>query len=589
LQDNDKHVTISIDEYNELKAAKVEKNRIARELKTLIKQNEINRLNFETQSGLANIIASEKLKQEMYVRLLLESCPDIMLVFDENIKFLLGTNSIADVIDVVDISLLHGCELDIIIERYRPEAFTPEIIALIKSVVASRGGDKQEKKFKTTNEKSKYEGNVLPFYKKAGEFAGVLVLLHDVTSIVTAKELAEQASLAKGDFLSRMSHEMRTPMNAIIGMTSIAKKSDDSKKIEYCLDKIEWASKHLLSVINDILDMSKIEANKLEISCSAFNFKKMISSLANVISFRIAEKHQRLIINIEKNVPDIIVSDEFRLTQIITNLLSNAVKFTPDGGTITIAATKKEPVQAEPYIQIEVADTGIGISPEQQSRLFTSFEQAEGGIARKYGGTGLGLSISKRIVELLGGNIWIESELGKGSRFIFTLKYEDCSEMLVVNEEDHMEIDDCITSDSSSRAYLRDYSNHIILIAEDISINREIVAAILEETGIKIDFAENGKETISMYKENPGRYSLVLMDIQMPEMDGYEATRCIRSSGYDDAKTIPIIAMTANVFKEDIEKSLKVGMNDHLGKPIDIKDLFKKLDYYLSRAPVKAK
>jgi len=711
------HENVTKDEYNELlqklRTTEIEKNRLSREVRTIIKHNEINKLNIETQAGLNKIITDEKQRQEMYVRLLLESCPDVMFIFDENIKFLLGTNSITDIISIDDVSLLHGRELDKIVERYRPPAFTEELTASIESIILSRGNSEIENKFEISAENNKYEVNILPFHKDTGEFAGVLVIMHDVTEIVKAKEIAEHASSAKGEFLSRMSHEMRTPMNAIIGMTSIAKGSKDPDKKEYCLDKIESASKHLLGVINDILDMSKIEANKFELSCQAFDFEKMLINVTNVINFRIEEKKQNLIINQDKNIPVSIIGDELRLSQVITNLLTNAVKFTPESGTITLSAKDLSVPAGKPTLQIEVADNGIGISVEQQSRLFTSFEQAEGGTARKYGGTGLGLAISKRIVELMGGRIWIESEFGTGSKFIFTIEYEeDYSKprtKLIINKEDmHVlavddspeireyftdvmtslelsydvaadgyealnmiinrkdkpyniffvdwkmpkmngieltrkikeitmnnaviimisaaewsdiekdateagvdrfiskplfqtilinSINECVgftdneitNQQTTATERANNYKNHTILIAEDVDINREIMRGILEETGISIDFAENGLEAILMFKEQPSRYSLILMDIHMPEMDGYEATRKIRALDYESIKAIPIIAMTANVFREDIEKCLSAGMNDHIGKPIDIDDLFKKFELYLPPKPAENK
>ena len=529
----------------------------------------------------------------------------------------------------------------------------------------------------------------------------------DITDAVKLKRDLEDASHAKSDFLSRMSHEIRTPLNAIIGMNNIALGSNDIEKAHQCHKKIDAASKHLLGLINDILDMSKIEADKFELSSSEFNFEKTLMNIINVTNFRAEEKRLELVVNLSKNVPTAMLGDELRLSQVITNLLSNAVKFTPENGAVILNVEKVAEGDDEVTLLIDVTDTGIGISEEQQTRLFTSFEQADGSISRKFGGTGLGLAISKRIVELMGGSIWIESELGKGAKFVFTIKLKKAKEIareklasninrenlrvLAVDDSEetllsfahimnsrHLPCDvassgfealemikkagdkpyniffidwqmpemngieltekikaitgdnavvfmisvadwntieaeatvagvnsflskpifpsslvnainSCLGTESAktelhtqSKNSIPNFSSYSILIAEDIEINQEIMVAVLEETGIAIEFANNGEEAVSMFRENQDKYNLILMDIQMPIMGGYEATRLIRSLESERAKTIPIIAMTANVFKEDIENCLAAGMNNHLGKPVDTNDLFEKLGKYLT-------
>jgi PAS domain S-box-containing protein len=525
--------------------------------------------------------------------------------------------------------------------------------------------------------------------------------------LITAKEQAEQSNLAKSNFLSRMSHEMRTPMNAIIGMTTIAQTSANMEKMEYCLSKINEASIHLLGVINDILDMSKIEAGKFDLVYSEFDFEQMLHRVTNVMNFRVTEKKQRLIIHIDRDVPSFIISDEQRLAQVLTNLLSNAVKFTPVEGTITLLVKKKALEKPLSTLRFEVADTGIGISTETQSRLFTLFEQADGSIARKYGGTGLGLAISKSIVELMGGEIGVNSEEGKGAVFFFEINVEEGKNAGKNYSRTNMEklrilaVDDspegldyfkdfaaslgirCVTASdgpealdilqaaweggsgeapfdmvfvdwhmpeingidltrkikerfgqkmtvimisavewdsvekeaneagvdgfilkplffstlvdcinihsqfpqnavpSEAAAEFPDFSGYHILLAEDVEINREIVISLLEDTGVSIDCAENGAEAVKMFEAAPARYGMIFMDIHMPEMDGFEATKRIRASSVAEAKNIPIVAMTANVFKDDIEKCLAAGMNDHLGKPIDLEELMKKINAYL--------
>jgi len=389
-----------------------------------------------------------------------------------------------------------------------------------------------------------------------------------------ALEQAVQASKAKGNFLANMSHEMRTPMNAIIGMTAIGKNSDDINKKDYAFEKIENASTHLLGVINDILDMSKIEANKLELFPVTYCFEKMIQKIVDVISFRTDEKKQELVIAIDEKIPRFLTGDDQHLAQVISNLLSNAVKFTPESGRISLSAKLLEEKDGLCALQIEVSDSGIGISEEQQSRLFSSFEQADSGTSRKYGGTGLGLAISKSIVEMMEGRIWIESELGKGSTFFFTVKAQKANDIGVDPDEKEEE--------SNQQAEKLKFENYTILLAEDIEINREIVITILEPTALKIDCAENGREAVNKFRDSPNKYDLILMDLQMPEMDGYEATIQIRKIEQGiTRKPVPIVAMTANVFMEDIEKCLSIGMNDHVGKPLDINELLKKLRKYL--------
>jgi PAS domain S-box-containing protein len=380
---------------------------------------------------------------------------------------------------------------------------------------------------------------------------------------------AEAASEAKSAFLSTMSHEIRTPMNAIIGMTAIGKLADDITKKDNAFDKIETASQHLLGIINDILDFSKIESGKLELSPVSFDFGKMIMKSADIIKLRIIERGQKLNINIDKDMPQMLIGDDQRLSQVVTNLLTNAVKFTPDNGTISIDSRLLSEEDGMSRIQVCVEDTGIGIADEQKERLFRSFEQAEAGTSRKYGGTGLGLSISRRIVELMSGEIRVESELGKGSRFIFSVLLEKCTKP-IPKQTDNTEHKD-------------DFAGHTILLAEDVEINREIIITLLEPTGLLIDCAENGASAVEMFEKAPDKYDMVFMDIQMPEMDGYEATRKIRALNVPNAKTVPIIAMTANVFREDIEKCLDAGMNGHVGKPINVSDVLGQLRKYLTR------
>jgi PAS domain S-box-containing protein len=428
----------------------------------------------------------------------------------------------------------------------------------------------------------------------ASTIAGIIMRDIYITRLKNALKIATEAGKAKGEFLSNMSHEMRTPLNAVIGMTAIGGNAKDIDRKDYALHKIEEATNHLLGVINDVLDMSIIEANKLELSPVEFNFEKMLQKVTTVVNFRIDEQQQKLIINIDKEIPKMLIADEQRLAQVVTNLLSNAVKFTPKKGLITCDAVLIAEENGLCNIKISVSDTGIGISEEQQKRLFSSFQQAESSTTRKYGGTGLGLAISKSIVEMMGGKIWVESEPGKGSIFTFTIWAEPCAQKNIDESVDVKKQQEETLSDIEGL-----FSGSRILLVEDMEINREVVMALLEPAMVEIECAQDGVQAVKMFKKDPNRYDLIFMDIQMPEMDGYEATRYIRTLEAQNIsnmnlnedetqndnknlrKRVPIIAMTANVFKEDIEKCLEAGMDDHIGKPVDFERIMEKLKTYL--------
>jgi signal transduction histidine kinase len=406
--------------------------------------------------------------------------------------------------------------------------------------------------------------------------AAILIIV--LISVDTAKNKSYMESRHKSAFLANMSHEIRTPMNAIIGMITIGKSASDIERKDYCLLKIEDASNHLLGVINDILDMSKIEANKFELSPAKFDFEKMLQRVVNVVNFRMDEKRHTFSVHIDKNIPKTLIGDDQRLAQVITNLLGNAIKFTPEQGSIILDSRLTEENNGLYTIETSIHDTGIGITSEQQEKLFLSFEQAESSTTRKYGGTGLGLAITKNIVELMGGTIWVKSEPGKGSTFSFTIKVKNG-----VNGNDAANSEppakQTPVKEKVDLAGL--FAGRQILLVEDVEINREIIKTLFEPTLLEIDCAENGIEAVRMFSEAPEKYDLIFMDIQMPEMDGYEATQHIRALDSPAAKTIPIIAMTANVFKEDIERCLEAGMNTHLGKPLDFKEVLEKMYAYL--------
>jgi signal transduction histidine kinase/CheY-like chemotaxis protein len=466
-------------------------------------------------------------------------------------------------------------------ENY-PDALHP---SLLDNVERTFAGEPQD--WMLEQENSIFRCNTMPILDAEGTITGVVGASVDVTDMIRmqmdldeARRSAEAANLAKSEFLSRMSHEIRTPMNAIIGMTQIAQSANDGNRVKSSLDKIGSASKHLLSLINDILDISKIEANKLELQSELFDLEKCVDGVGNMIAVRAEEKKQSFRLSFSDSLPKLVMGDELRFTQVLINLLGNAIKFTPVSGAISLEVRELSREKGECVLEARVRDDGIGIAQEHQKKLFMPFEQGDGSITREYGGSGLGLAICKYIVELMGGNIWVESAPGEGSMFYFTVR------MRVGGEEvgdSHNEEGNGYRKYHYESAILSidDLSGFTLLLVEDLEINREIVSAILEDTRVCVEHAENGAKAVEMFASAPEKYDLILMDMQMPVMDGLEATRRIRAMGTNKARNVPILAMTANVFREDVDKCREAGMDDHIAKPIDSNLLFSKLEEFL--------
>ena len=367
------------------------------------------------------------------------------------------------------------------------------------------------------------------------------------------------ASKAKGIFLAHMSHEIRTPLNAIIGMSYILKNSvddNDSEKALRSVNQIITSSHHLMEILNDILDMSKIESGKLELTHEPFSLLTACGEVSDIMTHRCMEKNIAFVTNIDQMRDITLMGDKLRLNQVLINLLSNAVKFTDTHGKIEFIAEAVEESAEKVQIKFTITDNGIGMTEEQMQKLFVPFEQADSTIAGRFGGTGLGLSLSQNFVNMMGGIISVTSEIDQGSRFDFSLSF-DKGALPVLQAVDE------------KYSYVN-LNGKRMLLAEDIEINRLIVYELLSLTGLSIDEAENGRKAVEMFSAAPeGYYDIILMDIQMPVLDGYGAAKEIRALDRADAKTIPIIAMTANAYKEDVDRALAAGMDGHLAKPID--------------------
>ena len=388
-----------------------------------------------------------------------------------------------------------------------------------------------------------------------------------------ATKQAEAASMAKSAFLAAMSHELRTPLSAIMGMTSLALRCATEERQRGFLEKALQGAENLTAIIGDILDLSKIEADHLTLEQIRFEWGPMLAHLVGMVGPKAQAKGLQVSLSMDPSLAsEQFMGDPLRLGQIVMNLLNNAVKFTEQGSvTVHVRQITQTPVDA--LVRCEVRDTGIGISVQDQQRLFRPFEQAEGSTARKYGGTGLGLAISARLARLMGGDIGVESMPGKGSVFWFTVRLPKATGAPAVASQEQ-------TAGTEDRLGI-DHRGARILLVDDEPVNREIALALLQDVGLQVDVARDGREAVAMAQANP--YAAILMDMQMPNMNGVEATRAIRSLRAHGAT--PILAMTANAFGSDRQECLDAGMNDYLSKPYRPEALFELLLKWLEARP----
>lgn len=397
-----------------------------------------------------------------------------------------------------------------------------------------------------------------------------------------AYEATNCANQAKSNFLSNMSHDIRTPMNAIIGMIAIAEiYLNNPEKMADCLYKIKVSSKHLLALINDILDMSKIESGKIELNEESIMLTELINNVIDICKPQAEAKNHTLTLDIKSIEHNKVIGDETRIQQIFTNLISNSIKYTPVGGKISVIISEK--AVNRPHMgcyEFIFEDNGVGMEPEFLNRIFEPFERERKSYIGKIQGTGLGMTIARNIARMMNGDIEVESKKGKGSKFTVTifLKFAN-DENIFSNSQNY-----CNENNANSliKFSKKDYSSKRALLVEDNTLNCEIAGEILGMAGLKVEYASNGKEAVDrILSLEPHYYDIIFMDIQMPIMNGYEATRIIRNSGREDLNNIPILAMTANALAQDVQAALKSGMNQHISKPLDLNQLYNALEKWL--------
>lgn len=383
------------------------------------------------------------------------------------------------------------------------------------------------------------------------------------SELIEAREAAEEGIRIKDQFLGNMSHEIRTPMNGILGMTNILLNTSLDENQSKYLAAIDYSAKNLLVIINDILDLSKINAEKLDLDKTNFKIGDVFKSVEHTLRFKSQEKGIGFDIYLDERLPEMVSGDPVRFGQILLNIIGNAVKFTEKGKVVVNCLLRHES-DVNFRIEVIVEDTGIGISEENITRIFESFTQASPGVSTQFGGTGLGLPISKRLIELHNGEIWVDSELGAGSKFSFTL---DLSVPVVDRSETRQR--DLVFMTPERRANVK------ILLVEDNQINQMVAQNLLIKYGFQLDIANHGREAIEKVKDND--YDLILMDVQMPEMNGLEATRYIRSNFSEPKCDVKIMAMTASVLKREIDICLEAGMDDYIPKPYEPEELYQKI------------
>ena len=514
------------------------------------------------QKRIQEIIAESETK----FRTVVESMGEGLIIMDENDKIIYANNRMSEISGYSNNELFDKKLEDLFLEPIQKEKYIREI------KVSDNEITERFQLYLGRKNHDKFWGmiNLTPYKNSKGKIIGKIGAITDITdliktqrSLTQAKTTAEKATQIKQQFLANMSHEIRTPMNGILGMSYLLSKTGLDKEQEENLNALTTSAENLLVIINDILDISKIDAGKMTFEQTNFSINEILKNVKHTLNFKATERSNQLISNIKDAVPEVLLGDPVRLNQILLNLIGNALKFTKNGRVVVtvIASEKKDNIQT---LEFSITDTGIGIPKNKLSKIFDSFSQAEQSTTREFGGTGLGLTITNKLIELQGGEIWVKSKVNKGTTFSFTLPYKIGAIDVFVKEKLKVKSESVLDLESIK-----------VLLVEDNPINQLMAKKVLSGWNCITDTAENGK--IAIEKLNNSDYDLILMDIQMPVMDGYEATKHIRKKMNSTKNEVPIIAMTAHASSGEVDKCLSLGMDDYISKPFVPQELNNKI------------